>query len=114
MANLEPKTSSVVAALVSFCCLPGLGHFLLGQGGKGTYIIGLYIGLMVLTVPCSWVLIGLLFIPVVFAIWVLAGIDAYAVAKAVEDGETVDENEYKNEFLFKIMSNLHKDGIFNG
>jgi multisubunit Na+/H+ antiporter MnhG subunit len=87
---------------------------MLGQGGKGTYIIGLYIGLVIVTIPCTSVGIGLLLWPVLLAIWVLAGFDAYTVAKAVEDGETVDENEYKVELLFKVMSNLHKDAIFNG
>jgi hypothetical protein len=66
------------------------------------------------TIPCTSVGIGLLLWPVLLAIWVLAGFDAYTVAKAVEDGETVDENEYKVELLFKVMSNLHKDAIFNG
>lgn len=109
MANLEPKTSPIVAALAAFCCLGGLGHFLLGQGGKGTYIIGLFIGTTILS-PCTGGLLGL----VTLVIWVLAIMDAHAVATAVEAGEEIDENEYKNEFLFKVMSNLHKDAIFNG
>jgi TM2 domain-containing membrane protein YozV len=114
MANLEPKSSSIVAALLSFCCLPGLGHFIIGQGSKGTYTIGLYLGLIVLTILLSFCMVGIILVPVNLAVWALAGVDAYAVAKALEDGETVDENEYKNEFFFKIMSNLHKDAIFNG
>ena len=114
MANLEQKSSSVVAALLSFCCLPGLGHFIIGQGSKGTYTIGLYLGVVVLMVIGSFCMVGLILFPVVLALWVLAGLDAYAVAQAVEAGEDVDENEYKNEFFFKVMSNLHKDAIFNG
>ena len=116
MANLEQKQSSTVVLIASIvvCCVPGLGQFLLGQTSKGLTALGLGWGLAILAIPCSAILIGFVFSIASIVVWVLAAVDAYAVAQALEAGEDVDENEYKNEFFFKVMSNLHKDAVFNG
>lgn len=127
MAKLENKNiNPMVAAIANFCCLHALGTFLLGQVNKGifcflfslaicfslgmiNFIIGLipFVGFAVLlTGPLSG-LVGL-------ALGVLNAMDAHAVATAVQNGEEVDENEFKNEWLYKGVKIIFKDAVYTG
>lgn len=45
---------------------------------------------------------------------ILGLIDVYMVADAVQRGEAVDENEYKNELLYKVCKIFDKQAIFKG
>lgn len=99
MAVLEKKgVNPVVAAIGNyFWCI--IGYILLGQTGKGikTLICGL-IG------SCLCVLPGIL-------VCILSMVDGYQVAKAVEEGEEIDEMEFKNEMLCKIVRIIDKNAF---
>ena len=45
---------------------------------------------------------------------VLGLIDVYQVAEALQKGEKLDENEYKFEILYKLMSLIDKKAVYNG
>ena len=84
------KNPIVAACLSLFLCgIPG-GQFYLGQTTKG-------IILFIATIVLSSVGIGV-FIP-----W-LAAYEAYAIAKKLEDGEEVSENEWAVDFLNNIFN----------
>ncbi len=100
MANLVKKDSNpTVIAVANLLVFGGLGYILIGQKDKAIKII-------ILTAILSC-LGGL---GVIIAI--LAFLDGKEVAKAVEAGEEVDENEYKQEILFKIMNLIDKTATF--
>ena len=99
MATLENKgTSPIVAALANFCCFGVLGYILLGQTSKGIMVF-------VVTAVLSFLGIG-------FIVAILALIDVYQVAEAIQNGEQIDENEYKFELLHSLMKIVHKDAVF--
>ena len=103
MAPLEKKNiHPVLAVFCNWLVLGILGYILIGQTNKSIYIL---ISTLIGTVLCC--------VPGI-VISVLALVDVYYVAAAVERGETVDENEYKVEFLYKMCKIIHKDAIFNG
>jgi len=99
MANLENKgVNPIVALLANFCCFGVLGYILLGQTSKAV---------MVFVVTAILSLLG-----VGFIVAILALVDVYQVAEAIQKGESVDENEYKLEILHSIMKLIHKDAVF--
>lgn len=103
MANVENKKISPVVALIANWFVFGiLGYILIGQTKKGIMVV-------VATIIGSF----LCFLPGM-VIAILALVDVFLTAQAIEKGEEVDENEYKNELLFKIVKILHKDAIFKG
>lgn len=99
MANLEKKGANpMVVGLLNLFLFGCVGYFQLGQKDKGIKVL---IGSVVLSVVgLGWILM------------ILAFIDGKAVAEAVEAGEEVDENEYKNEILYKIISLIDKTAIY--
>ena len=102
MATLENKDVNPVVALIANLFLLIVGYVLIGQTNKG------------LKVLLAWLIGSLLCcLPGVF-IAILGLIDVYQVATAIQKGEKIDEHEYKNEMLYKIVKMLHKDAIFNG
>ena len=103
MAQLENKNVEPVIALVANWFVAGiLGYVLIGQTSKGVMVfLATLLGVFLCFIP------GML-------VSILALIDVYQVAEAVKNGEAVDENEYKNELLYKIVKNLHGDAIFKG
>lgn len=103
MANVENKKTSPVIALVANWLVFGiLGYILIGQTNKGIKVL---IAAIIGSILC--VLPGLV-------VAILGLVDVFQTAKAIESGEEVDENEYKNELLYKIVKNLHKEAIFKG
>ena len=102
MAALENKNvEPVVAVLANWFVLGLLGYVMLGQTNKGVMVmVTTFLG------SCLCVLPGLL-------VAILGLADVFAVATAVKNGEVVDENEYKNEMLYKVVKMLHKDAVFN-
>jgi hypothetical protein len=118
--NINP----VLAALANFCCCAILGYILVGQTRKGIFplisvLIVAAIGVVIATV------LGYIFWPLGSIVYLLVGcintvvsvfavIDVYKVAEAVQQGQEVDENEYKFELLYKVMSNIDKQAIYKG
>ncbi len=101
MATLEKKdVNPVVILLANFCCLGGLGYILMGQTTKAIYTFILFVILV-------WVGIGAI-------VGILATIDGYQTAQALAAGEEVDENEYKLEIYYKLISILDKNAIYKG
>ena len=78
-----------------------IGYFIMGQSKKAIMVI-------ICAILGNLVCIGGLVVAI------LSILDGLAVASAVAAGEEVDENEYKNELLYKICKILHKDAIFKG
>jgi len=102
MAALENKNVNPVVAALATWFIGFLGFMMLGQAKKGWLVLAtVVIASMLCCIP-GWI------------VAILATMDAYAVAKAVEAGETVDEHEYKTELLYKVCKILHKEAIFNG
>lgn len=101
MAAITKKdTSPIVALIANLCCFGILGYVLIGQTNKGlfTFIVALVLS----------------FVGVGFIVSILGLIDVYQVAEAIQRGETIDENEYKLEILYKIMSIVDKNAIYKG
>jgi len=69
-------------ALLSGCCIAGLGQMIMGQVTKGVVLL---IGAMALA--------GLTFGVSIFITWPLMGVDAYLVAKKLKSGQSVTEWE---------------------
>lgn len=103
MANVENKNVSPVVALIANWFVFGvLGYYMIGQLNKGIMIV-----------VCTMIGSCLCGIPGL-VIFILAIMDVLKTAEAIEKGEEVDENEYKNELLYKIVKIIHKDAIFKG
>lgn len=100
MAKLENKgIDPVLAAVANWFVFSILGYILIGQTDKGVKVLlSVIIGLV-----CCW-------LPGVI-IAILAIIDVYQCALAVKNEEEVDEHEYKNELLYKIVKMLDKEAI---
>ena len=101
MAQIDPskKPSPIVVALGNFFCCAILGYYMCGQTSKG--VMALIVAIVLSIVGIGWI------------IGILAAIDGMQVAEALQKGEAVDENEYKFELHYKIMSLIHKDAIYN-
>ena len=87
MANLEQKLEFCRRSTVIILLSSRTWSLIIGQGSKGTYTIGLYLGVVVLMVIGSFWMVGLILFPVVLALWVLAGLDAYAVAQPLKQAK---------------------------
>lgn len=96
--NVNP----VLALLLNIFVLVGLGDIMIGQNKKG---------LMVLL--CSIVGMCLCCLPGMMVV-ILSHIDVYLCASALQRGETLGENEYKQQLLFKIVSVIDKTATFRG
>ena len=100
MANLEKKgIDPILAAVANWFVISILGYVLIGQTDKGIKVM-----LAVLIGSCCCILPGTV-------IAILGIIDVYQVALAVQNDEEVDEHEYKNELLYKIVKMIDKDAI---
>ena len=100
MAKLENKGVDPVLALVANWLVFGiLGYILIGQTNKGIKVlITIIVGLICCYIP-----------GVILAI--LGLVDVYQVAKAVKDGEEIDEHEYKMPLLYKFAKIFDKEAI---
>ena len=100
MAKLENKgIDPILAAVANWFVLSILGYILIGQTQKGVNVL-----IAVLIGSCLCILPGTV-------IAILGIIDVYQIALAVKNGEEVDEHEYKNELLFKIVKMIDKNAI---
>ena len=103
MATLENKNvNPVVAVIANGFVLGILGYALIGQTNKGIMVL---LATLIGTLLCG--LPGII-------VMILGLVDVFEVATAIQKGEKIDEHEYKNEMLYKIVKMLHKDAIFNG
>jgi hypothetical protein len=96
----KPDANPIVAALLTWFVL-GLGHFI--TNGQKTKWIKILIATLIGYVLCC--LPGIV-------IAILSIIDAYKTAQKLQAGKEIDENEYSNELLYKIVSKLHKEAIY--
>jgi hypothetical protein len=96
----KPDANPIVAALLTWFVL-GTGHLIVnGQKTKWIKIlIATLIGLVLCCLPGT-------------VIGILSVIDAYKTAQKLQAGKEIDENEYSNELLYKIVSKLHKEAIY--
>ena len=78
----RPPKDPVLMALLSGCCIAGLGQMVLGQAVKGVVVLIGAMALGALTAGLS-----------VFVTWPLMGVDAYLVAKKLRSGQPVTEWE---------------------
>lgn len=79
----NPPKDPMLMALLSGCCIAGLGQIVLGQVTKG---IALLLGNMVLAVMTLGVSALLT--------WPLMGVDAYLVASRLKEGKAVGEWDF--------------------
>lgn len=116
MANLPKKNiNPVLALLANFCCLGFLGYLLIGQVKKGVLILIISLVFSVLgVVGTATVILPSVFGLLYLGLLVMVLIDVYRVAADVEAGLEVDENEYKLELLYKIMTTFQKDAVYRG
>lgn len=100
MANLEKKgIDPVLAAVANWFGISILGYVLVGQTDKGIKVlIAVLIGSLCCGIPGT-------------ILAILGIIDVYQVALAVKNDEEVDEHEYKNELLYKVVKMLDKEAI---
>lgn len=101
MAPVPNKnTSPVVAVLASLCCMGVLGYALIGQSRKLMFVfLAALLGTFCFYIP------GLV-------LQICALIDVYKCAEAIARGESVDENEYRVELLYKAVSMIDKTATF--
>jgi TM2 domain-containing membrane protein YozV len=81
-ASIPPK-DPVLMAVLSGCCIAGLGQIILGQVTKGVVILLGSIALGAVTMGVS-----------VFVTWPLGAIDAYMIAKKLKEGRIVGQWEF--------------------
>jgi hypothetical protein len=92
MANIQkPDANPIVAALLTWFVF-GLGHLIVnGQQRKWMYsLIVTIIGSFLCILP--GIVIG-----------ILSVVDAYQTAERLQKGETIEENEYTFEPMFKVV-----------
>lgn len=75
--------SPMSAVLWNICCLMGLGQFMLGQHAKGAAIF-------VFSYLIAGVSVGFA-VPV---LWIVVGMDAYAIATKLKQGRSVGQWEF--------------------
>jgi len=78
---------------------PPIAYFVIGQSKKAIILIGLAF----LTGICTFGILSF----ILFA----GNYDAYLVCKALQNGEAVDENEYRFGLWYSICKLFHKDAI---
>jgi len=76
----SPPKNPIIAALLSFLLLGGVGQIYLGQTKKGIIIV-------VVTLILSCVGIGLI-------TWIVGVIDAYIMADKLQKGETIGDMQW--------------------
>lgn len=92
----------IVALLLNVFVLLGLGDIMIGQTNKGLIkLLCAVVGMCACCVP------GVL-------IAILSHIDVYLCATALQRGESLGENEYKQELLYKIVKMIDKSAVYRG
>ena len=98
----KPDANPIVAALLTWFIL-GIGHVVInGQTNKWIMtLVATIIGSILCVLP--GIVIG-----------ILSVIDSYQTAERLQKGESIPENEYSNELLFKICKILDKKATCKG
>ncbi len=98
----KPDANPIAAALLSFFVFE-IGHMVInGQQRKFLFsLVARIIGTFLCCIP------GLV-------IHVLSAIDAYQTAERLQKGETIGENEYTYELLYKIVKLVDSTATFKG
>jgi len=96
------NANPVVSLLLSIFVLLGLGHMVIGQTNKGLMIL-----------LCGIIGSCLCCVPGI-AVAILGHVDAFQCASALQRGETLGENEYKQELLYKIVKVIDKTAVYRG
>lgn len=78
----DPPKDPILMALLSGCCIAGLGQMVLGQVVKGVVVLIAAMALGAITMGVS-----------IFVTWPLMGIDAYLIARKLKSGRPVTEWE---------------------
>jgi len=107
MAQIDPNTkpNPIVAVLGNFFCIL-LGYVLCGQTKKGIMVFAVSFLASIATFFVGG-LGGMV-------VGILGLMDVHAVAVALNAGEAVDENEYKQELLHKLVSFIDKTAVLKG
>ena len=101
MTKLEKKNIPPFVVAILNLFLASLGYFIIGQTKKGISVLILwFIGIIFFGFPA-------------LIITVMAIIDGLNVATAVENGNDVDEHEYKFEFLYKVAKLIHREAVIS-
>jgi hypothetical protein len=79
----DPPKDPMLMAILTGCCLVGVGQIILGQTAKGVSILIGSIALALITMGIS--------APVTM---ILAAVDAYKIAKKLKEGKTVPKWEF--------------------
>jgi hypothetical protein len=102
MAQIQkPDANPIVAALLTWLVF-GLGHLIVNQQQRKWLmtLLGGIIGSILCCVP--GVVVGILSI-----------VESYQTAERLSKGETIDENEYTNPTLYKIIKYIDKTATCN-
>lgn len=98
----NPSTNPLVPLLMNIFVLVGSGNMIIGQTKKGLTLLAFSIvGMCMCCVP------GVLMV-------VFSHVDVYMCAAALQKGETLGENEYRLELLYKIVSVIDKTAVYHG
>jgi len=92
----NPTVALLLNLLFGFCCgLNGIGYFYIGQVTKGIVIlIGFFIAGFLIGFFGAICIFPLILLPVLIACPILTGVDAFKLAKTMEDGEPIGEWEF--------------------
>ena len=93
----KPDANPVAACILTYFFM--LGHLVI-NGQQKKFVMTLIAGLIGSICVCPGIVIV-----------VLSMIDAYKTAVKLKAGKEIDENEYSNALLFKIVKIIHKDAI---
>ena len=100
MAKISKPDANPILAAVLTWLLFGTGHSIInGQQKKWIMtLVATLIGTLLCCLPGA-------------VIGILSIIDSYQTAQKLAAGKEIDENEYTNPLLFKIVKILHKEAI---
>ncbi|KAL0486993.1 mutL [Acrasis kona] len=94
---IQPQGASpILAALLSFFVLPGVGHVYAGQHNKGLSIIIMYLILSFSVVLLCLLLIGYCLLPLLFVYNIFIALDVLNIANRLERGIPVKDGECTN------------------
>lgn len=98
----KPEANPIVALLLTWFVF-GIGHLVInGQQRKWIFtLIASFVGSILCLIP--GIIVG-----------ICSVIDAYKTAERLQKGETIDENEYSFEPLYKIIKMIDKTATFKG
>jgi hypothetical protein len=101
LATIKKTDANPTTALILSLLIINLGALIInGQQRK-------FIFTAVAMCLTWWFLLGVL-------IWVLSAIDTMQTAERLQKGEEIDENEYTNELLYKIIKIVDSTATFKG